>query len=562
MTSTNTIASVDLPVSKLLPLGLIIFGIAFLVGGVLHFVLDPLIPGWLLHGVLVFVGVIVALAAFHWTMIIQLQAARKSMSIEDLIRNGLPKLGGIVGWFIAPIGDIAERVAKVTDATASVIDQNGVSLAQISGEMNVAKNNIETLREKSLEVEQISGGIGDASHQMFDRAKAAQMVAVGAYEQSSKGQETLMDAVTMLNSARKQAEETAAAAGELNNKSNEIKRIAIIVKGIADQTNLLALNAAIEAARAGEAGRGFAVVADEVRKLAEYTTTATAEITVAAEQISIDTEKAATGMAELSREISRGAGNLKQVGGEFSSILEQMRMMAESSHALSDQAAENQSRVGEVATFLRDMRAQTDAIAGTITKLSGRLLDLSEISESLHENLADIDQRSLHAHMHGVARSAADGIAAILENLIRSGKLAEDDVFDTNYQPIPGITPPKFRTKYDSLTDMEFPSIQEPILESNPIVAYAGAVDRNGYFPTHNKRFSQPITGDYQKDLANNRTKRIFSDRTGLRAGKNLRRFLLQTYMRDTGELLYDLSVPITVNGKHWGGFRLGYKRS
>lgn len=324
----------------------------------------------------------------------------------------------------------------------------------------------------------------------------------------------------------------------------------------------MALNAAIEAARAGEAGRGFAVVADEVRKLAEHTTTATADITAAAEQISMDTGKAATGMAELSKEISLGASNLTRVGEEFSAILEQMRMLAESSHSLSDQAAENQSHVSEVSTFLQNMREQTDTIAGTITDLSGRLLDLSEISESLHENLSEIDQRSLHAHMHGVARKAADSIAAILENMIRSGRLSEDDVFDTNYQQIPGINPPKFRTKYDSLADTEFPSIQEPILASESTVAYAGAVDRNGYFPTHNRRYSQPLTGDYQKDLANNRTKRIFSDRTGLRAGKNLRRFLLQTYMRDTGELLYDLSVPITVNGKHWGGFRLGYKRA
>ena len=93
-----------------------------------------------------------------------------------------------------------------------------------------------------------------------------------------------------------------------------------------------------------------------------------------------------------------------------------------------------------------------------------------------------------------------------------------------------------------------------------PQLAYAGAVDNNGYFPTHNRKFSQPLTGDYDRDLANNRTKRIFGDRTGSRCGSNTDAFLLQTYKRDTGEVMHDLSVPIRVNGRHWGGFRIGYR--
>ncbi|MGB1092044.1 MAG: methyl-accepting chemotaxis protein, partial [Oceanobacter sp.] len=87
-----------------------------------------------------------------------------------------------------------------------------------------------------------------------------------------------------------------------------------------------------------------------------------------------------------------------------------------------------------------------------------------------------------------------------------------------------------------------------------------GAVDINGYFPTHNKRFSHPVTGNYEKDLAQSRTKRIFNDRTGLRCGQNSRPFLLQTYKRDTGEVMHDVSVPILVRGRHWGGFRIGYR--
>ena len=95
---------------------------------------------------------------------------------------------------------------------------------------------------------------------------------------------------------------------------------------------------------------------------------------------------------------------------------------------------------------------------------------------------------------------------------------------------------------------------------ANQEVAYAGAVDTNGYFPTHNKRYTQPLTGDERVDMANNRTKRIFDDPVGRKCGAHEQAFLLQTYRRDTGEVMHDLSVPIYVQGRHWGGFRLGYR--
>ncbi|WP_245232821.1 hypothetical protein [Thiorhodococcus minor] len=77
--------------------------------------------------------------------------------------------------------------------------------------------------------------------------------------------------------------------------------------------------------------------------------------------------------------------------------------------------------------------------------------------------------------------------------------------------------------------------------------------------PTHNARFSQPLTGDPAQDLANNRTKRRFDDPVGRRCGAHELSFLIQTYRRDTGEIMHDISAPLYVNGRHWGGCRIGY---
>lgn len=83
-------------------------------------------------------------------------------------------------------------------------------------------------------------------------------------------------------------------------------------------------------------------------------------------------------------------------------------------------------------------------------------------------------------------------------------------------------------------------------------------VDNNGYAAAHNSIYDKPLTGDYEKDLIGNRSKRKFDDPVGLACAKNTDPLLVQTYLRDTGNAMYDMSVPIYVDGKHWGGLRVG----
>jgi methyl-accepting chemotaxis protein len=130
---------------------------------------------------------------------------------------------------------------------------------------------------------------------------------------------------------------------------------------------------------------------------------------------------------------------------------------------------------------------------------------------------------------------------------------------------VPGSNPEQVMTRFVRLTDRLLPAIQEPILGVDPRIVFCAAVDRNGYLPTHNKIYSQPQrAGDPTWNAAHCRNRRIFSDRTGLSAGRNLKRFLVQTYRRDMGggqfALMKDISAPIHVRGRHWGGFRIGVK--
>ena len=158
------------------------------------------------------------------------------------------------------------------------------------------------------------------------------------------------------------------------------------------------------------------------------------------------------------------------------------------------------------------------------------------------------------------ARESANEIGALFEKSIANNGISQQQLFDFNYKPLGQTEPPKYTTGFDKFTDQHLPQIQEPLLTKFSEMIYAGAVDINGYFPTHNKCFSKPLTGNTEIDIVNNRTKRLFNDPTGIRCGKHTDKFLLQTYKRDTGEIMHDVSAPIFVNGKHWGGFRIGFK--
>ena len=171
------------------------------------------------------------------------------------------------------------------------------------------------------------------------------------------------------------------------------------------------------------------------------------------------------------------------------------------------------------------------------------------------ETLSPLDQKA-----RSLAGQCAAEIVEQFNLLLTSGKLTMPQLFDTFYIPIPGTDPQKFHTQYDRLTDGILQPILDKYLASDSRFVFVVAVDRNGYLPTHNTKYSQPLTGNSDHDAKWNRAKRIFDDRTGLAAARNTKPFLLQRYSRDTGETMSDLSVPIFIQGEHWGAVRIGYR--
>ncbi len=442
------------------------------------------------------------------------------------------------------------------------IDDIMIGAAETSYFVDSVKKKIEKDVQTAVAVVGSAEQVARSTEQIAANAARAAKVAAQVRSESVAGRAEVDQGLTRISSARGDAQQAAGTMVELQQKSKAIAGFTEVITEISARTNLLALNAAIEAARAGEHGRGFAVVAGEVRQLAHRTKEATDEISAMVRAINEQAEKASKGMTSLTNVVSEAAGNVERVHSFLGNIEKSALISEEEIGEIADAAREHVQTTRSITgalTEIRDSMLSTDA---ELPRATGSAMALAEKAESIAAALGVSSVKTSHDPIRLAAQEAAAEVGRIFSAALKSGQITSEALFDRKYTPIPNTNPQKHTTRFDSFTDRALPALQEQLLARMPQLAYAGAVDNNGYFPTHNKKFSQPLTGNYDVDIVNNRTKRIFNDRTGSRCGSNTKPFLLQTYKRDTGEVMHDLSAPIYVDGRHWGGFRIGYRSS
>jgi methyl-accepting chemotaxis protein len=453
--------------------------------------------------------------------------ASELTSVGNSVSNSASKIaigGAAISHFLDKVASVfKQKVDKLSDIVSEVkhLEQRN---GQVLGNAESAENQLSEADERTQQSNLLLEQVLSEQHKLS--------------EQITQSQEHLLG---------------------LSQSTDSIGGIVDVINKLADQTNMLALNAAIEAARAGDQGRGFAVVADEVRDLAKKTTDATQGIADMLEEINNRTStsvRSVDSIVEANKIISEkifSAGELVQQASELSTLAS-----GTLANVRSTLTENNQTNVN-ISNHITELYEQTSGLTDDLTDVGERSLQLSNKSEEVFRSIQALSPSGRIAEVKDIAMKAAADIGCTLEEAISRRKISETALFSFTYKPIPNTNPTQFHTEFDKLTDELFPSIQEPILVQNSFIVYAGAVDKKGYFPTHNKKFSQPPTGDYEKDVKFARTKRIFDDRTGKRCGSNTEAFLLQTYKRDTGEVMHDLSAPIYVNNRHWGGFRIGF---
>ena len=438
--------------------------------------------------------------------------------------------------------------------------QNALAAAQVAFNVEQLAQRLHSQRDALGEIALGAEAMVSTGQQSAAQAQRALEAAEAMRQGSVSGQAELEQTIARMRRLSAQSQASRELVGELATRSEEIRRIADVIESIASQTNLLALNAAIEAARAGDAGRGFAVVADEVRNLASHTAKATEEVRERIAEIHQQSEAVVSHIQRQAGELDETGALIEVTGRQLGDIAELAGGVATQVSQIAAGTEDSQQRLTVQFTALDRLRADVQDSEGQTRQLEQAAGQLVTQAETVSEQLANVQLDAYHQRFYDLAREGAAVLAARFEADLASGRLSTEDLFDRDYQAVPGTDPARYHTRFDRYADQVLPAIQEPLLARDPALVYAIATTPDGYVPTHNQAFNQPPTGDPEVDQLRSRSKRIFNDRTGIRCGSHERNLLLQTYSRDTGELMHDLSVPVRVRGRHWGGVRLGYR--
>ncbi|QQE12107.1 methyl-accepting chemotaxis protein [Planctomycetota bacterium] len=271
-------------------------------------------------------------------------------------QNRKDEIGDLGLWFntfINKIHDTISDVAKATDEVSGAATEIAASSEQIASRM-VEQTSKAT--EISSAVEEMSSSVQDVSGRAAEAAKNS----VEAGKQAEHGGEVVNRTISGMDTIAHIVNDSAKSIETLGEKSEQIGQVIDVINDIADQTNLLALNAAIEAARAGEHGRGFAVVADEVRKLADRTTKATEEIAGSINGIQTETRGAVEQMTSGTESVQEGVSLANEAGNALSNILEGSKEVEGMVQSIAAASEEQSAAAEEIATHINTIRSGTE----------------------------------------------------------------------------------------------------------------------------------------------------------------------------------------------------------
>jgi methyl-accepting chemotaxis protein len=394
-----------------------------------------------------------------------------------------------------------------------------------------------------------------ATSEISDNTQSIQANTSGHLENARESLKDLQQANVTMQGVRERMVNFESLVEDLSEKSKGIEDVIGTIQGISNQTGLLALNAAVEAARAGQAGRSFSVVAEEVKKLA-------GEVHEVTEGISGIIHGMVQSVGQTLVEIRQISAQVQDTGAAVEHSYERFDSMVEGLEKTND-------NLQRISASVEQLSASTDMVHQNITEIKNlstgvdqSMTAVQEYSEDLNRNTQTMQElvsrfqigRGNLEYNLNLARMYRERCQDFLEHLASRGV----NVFDTRYRPIADTDPPKYETEYTRYFPEQLQPLYDDAVKNMAGGVFCLCVDQNGYAPTHNSFYSRPPSGDAEKDLTQSRDRRIFDDPTGIAAARNEENFLLQTYCRDTGVIMSDLSLPLIVQGRHWGAIRFG----
>jgi methyl-accepting chemotaxis protein len=312
------------------------------------------------------------------------------------------------------IGTMAKALNLTIEAlrdTMATISQSAEHLASASEEISAGagqtSQSAKTQSDQSLQVATAMQEMAATVLEISQNSHRASTASRGAAEAARNGGKVVEETLSTMRGIADSTAKAASTMSELGKSSEQIGKIISVIDDIADQTNLLALNAAIEAARAGEQGRGFAVVADEVRKLAERTTNATKEITVMIQSIQSETRKAVSAMQQGTADVQVGLEKTSASGAALRQIILMAEEVGDMISTIATAATEQSAATEEINSGVSHISSSTQSASSASEETAKACSNLSTLASDLQKLVSQFKLNSASPKVRSAQRTLA-----------------------------------------------------------------------------------------------------------------------------------------------------------
>lgn len=459
--------------------------------------------------------------------------------------------------------DQAQAVPVLDPKLAAHCGELAVGCSGVAGRIADVSGALDSQILALIDLEQVTADLEADQAQVARATEEAKILSAKAADNISASALLISNGIAEFGQLTSLVERLGSHVTNFASAMEQVRAVSSSIETIAKTTNMLALNAAIEAERAGDAGRTFAVVASEVKKLANLTRSATDEIKRTVGSLSTEAEGLMREISAGVEESHRAEQGFEKISDTLGHAIDLVGLVDGQSDQIARSAAlihgNSQQMRTAVQFFGQRLRSNVDLLAGAhgdvnaLESLSNRLFHGLVASGASSEDWAFVD----------FAMHKRDEALAMTEQAIGQGRLRVGQLFDQDYRLIAGSNPERYRTGLTDWADIHWRAVLDDIIAFDPRVLSCAFSDTKGYLPTHASKYSRPPTGDPAHDAQWCRNGRILFGGCDVEAKASQEPFFLAVYRRDADGSRYDVVrnvyVPLVIAGRRWGDLEIAY---